>query len=299
MTATDADMQIRATSLQPASSSGENVLAAKYRMPRWFGALPGPRNVPADRASIAGNVDMTSVAVTALSNRDALQALLPPKCSVWGEPTITVTVNFLRNLGWLAGRGYNYIAVTIPVEFRGDEDVRRGQFAAVLWENHADPILTGREELGFPKLYAAIDGPGSEQDSYQALASWEGFPFFNSRVWDVAEAAPSAPNPQSEGTLAYKFIPRCGDQMAADVEYMVFVPFPPPPKPGEGSVTVRHLRGRGEFKFHPARWEDMPTQYPIINRLAALPLNEFLSAYVSFVSMRGAQSSLDGARAIR
>ena len=29
----------------------------------------------------------------------------------------------------------------------------------VVWENHADPILTGREQLGWSKIYADMDTP--------------------------------------------------------------------------------------------------------------------------------------------
>ena len=32
------------------------------------------------------------------------------------------------------------------------------------------------------------------------------------------------------------------------------------------------MLGNGSFKFHRARWEDVPFQYPIINALAALPV---------------------------
>ena len=37
-------------------------------------------------------------------------------------------------------------------------------------------------------------------------------------------------------------------------------------------------RGWGRFGFHRARWEEMPTQYPIVNALAALPLSDFSPA---------------------
>ena len=35
------------------------------------------------------------------------------------------------------------------------------------------------------------------------------------------------------------------------------------------------LQGSGQFAFSPVTWEEMPTQYPIVNALAALPLAEF------------------------
>jgi hypothetical protein len=39
--------------------------------------------------------------------------------------------------------------------------------------------------------------------------------------------------------------------------------------------------GTGRFGFHCARWEDMPTQYRVVNALAALPLLEFTAAYLT------------------
>lgn len=41
------------------------------------------------------------------------------------------------------------------------------------------------------------------------------------------------------------------------------------------------MTGKGGFKFHPARWEDVPFQYPIINALAALPVREVRGASVT------------------
>ena len=47
----------------------------------------------------------------------------------------------------------------------------------------------------------------------------------------------------------------------------------------------------GRFAFHAARWEDMPTQYPIVNRLAALPLLDFNGAVLTKASAGGDVSS--------
>lgn len=270
-------------------------------MPRWFGPMPGPRNVPADRMTTAGDGDTLSIAVSALTDGAMLQALLPPHCQIWGEPVVTVSANFLTNLGWLAGRGYNIVWVTIPVEFAGEEQMRRGDFMPVLWESRADPIITGREELGFAKLYAEIDGPGPSEDRFDVSASWDGFRFFDLQARGIAEAvAPPVQRPEVEGTLHYKFVPRTGGQGEADVEYMVLMPPPEPPRPGEGTASVRRYTGEGSFAFHAARWEDMPTQYPVVNALAALPLLEFRSAQVTFTSVRaGSTGALDGATPVR
>jgi hypothetical protein len=54
------------------------------------------------------------------------------------------------------------------------------------------------------------------------------------------------------------------------------------------------------FRFLPARWEDVPLQYPIINTLAELPLREFRGASVTFSTATGSiGGGLGGARPVR
>jgi hypothetical protein len=48
------------------------------------------------------------------------------------------------------------IRVWRPVTFKGQRDQAVGRFLALMWENLADPIVTGRAEIGQPKLYAEI-----------------------------------------------------------------------------------------------------------------------------------------------
>ena len=51
---------------------------------------------------------------------------------------------------------------------------------------------------------------------------------------------------------------------------------------------TRRLTGKGSFKFHRARWEDVPFQYPIINALADLPTLELRGASVTTLAATGA-----------
>lgn len=53
----------------------------------------------------------------------------------------------------------------------------RGKYLVVLFENRADPIMSGREELGYAKVYCSLeDGLDVEQSRYSLEASWEGTP---------------------------------------------------------------------------------------------------------------------------
>ena len=44
------------------------------------------------------------------------------------------------------------------------------------------------------------------------------------------------------------------------------------------AVVQERLRGAGTLKFHKARWEDMPTQYQIVNAFAEPEIREFRGA---------------------
>src|SRR5262249_43585380 len=90
-------------------------LKSQYRMPPVFGPLPAPRNVPKDKQHLPSNQTNIVIAVTALTDAEVLGALLPPDCSLDGEPLLTITMTFMSNIGWLAGRGYTILNVGFPI----------------------------------------------------------------------------------------------------------------------------------------------------------------------------------------
>ena len=77
----------------------------------------------------------------------------------------------------------------------------------------------------------------------------------------------------SAGTMHYKYMPRTGDWGQADVAYAVLTPAETPNR-----RILEHKVGSGRLQFHRARWEDMPTQYNIVNGLADLEIREYRGA---------------------
>ena len=248
-------------------------LKPMYRMPISFGPSAGPRNVPWDVSYEAGAVRTASVSVSARSDADALTTLLPRGCELDGEPTLTARITHLYDIGWLAGRSYNILMVTLPVLFHNRGGLLRGSFMPVLWESLADPILTGRDELGHPKLWAEIPDPvvtthSQSEHHVSGTASWLGFQFFEIEATGL-EDAPLPPPSAPAYVLTAKYVPRTGSWGEADVDYLTFGEVRPPDQLAE------HREGGGRFAFRTARWEDMPTQYHIVSQLADLPLHEF------------------------
>jgi hypothetical protein len=253
-----------------------------YRMPTHFGPSLGPRQGPAGRKFTSPESHRTrSWSVQFLSDPAQLEALLPPCYALAGEPLVTVAFTEYTHIEWLAGRGYNTLGVSFPARFDGQEDQAAGQFLTVLWENLADPIITGREELGFSKIYCELPEPIEHEGKTDCIASWLGFKFMDMRLTDMAPAEMPAPAPAPDdgilrGTLHYKYMPRTGEWGAADAAYPVITP-------AETPRLVLHevQEGVGTVQFHQAAWEDLPTQYTIVNAFAGLEIREYRGATIT------------------
>ncbi len=244
-----------------------------YRMPTHFGPATGPRRGPDGRKFLCeDNPKSIALSVSFLSNRRQLEALLPPGFTLHGDPVVTVSATYMKEIEWLAGRGYNVLGVTIPAKFNGKKDQVRGPFLTVLWENLADPIITGREELGFSKIYCELPDVSVMRDSASAQASWLGFQFLDMNVNNLKPRVDSSPTSQVDGQLHYKYMPRTGDWGTADTQYAVMTP-----AEGSNAQIKEDLVGVGSLKWNSSRWEDLPTFYQAVNSFAELEVKEFVA----------------------
>jgi len=112
---------------------------SSHMMPAHFGSSKRP-----DNASMWYR-DITSMVVPFRTDREQLAAYLPAPFEVAEDAIVTVTYACNRQVDWLAGHGYNLIAINAAAIFRGEEETMEGDYTLVIWENLADPILTGRE----------------------------------------------------------------------------------------------------------------------------------------------------------
>ena len=64
---------------------------------------------------------------------------------------MTVAFSRSRNLDWLTGRGYDSVAVTVPVRYTSADGMQTdGDFNTVTFDNLAEPMLLGRDLGGGP-----------------------------------------------------------------------------------------------------------------------------------------------------
>jgi Acetoacetate decarboxylase (ADC) len=240
-----------------------------FRMPVGFGPSPGPRRGPdGSRHRAEESVKTLSCELSFVTDPVLLAALLPPSFELRGDPVVTVAVGYHSEIAWLAGRSYNTFGVYIPATHRGSVQTD-GAFNAVLWENLTDPILTGRDELGIPKLYAEIPPLGVLGiNAYVARASWLGFEFARMEI-HLEAPIDGEPDGPASPILGYKYVPKTGALGESDCEYAIAVPGDDPSR-----RVVECWQGPGSVAFFEAAWNDMPTQCHIVNRLAALPVVE-------------------------
>lgn len=252
---------------------------AMYRMPTHFGPRAGPRRGPDGQRFDNRDTPRSSIfSLSFLTNAAQLEAMLPPGFQLEGDPVVTVSASYISEIEWLAGRGYNTLGVSFPAHYKGKKDSVRGQFLTVLWENLTDPIITGREELGFSKIYCELPSPLHLRGEYRITASWLGFKFLDMQLTNPRELARDEidelqQSASSEGILHYKYMPRTGEWGKADIAYATLTPTAAPNR----RILEQHLAD-GQLKFHHARWEDMPTQYNIVNAFADLEIHEYRGA---------------------
>jgi len=257
-----------------------------YRMPVFFGPMPGPRQWPAGCEFQFDTIPKRlSYGVRFLTRREQLASFLPDCFEVWGEPVVTVEVTYLDQLAWLAGGGYNMCDVKFNATFKGRDGPVHGTLVLVRWEDLCDPIISGREELGHNKLYCEIPPIRAMDGRLSNEMSWRHFPFLKVAAWSLKSLpTPPAPNPLNRGMLSYKYLPKTGEWGEADVEYATLTP---PPAKGR---MLEWQEGQGSVEFATVRWEELPTQYHVVNAFAALEQLESRGGYL-YKSEGGASGS--------
>ena len=263
-----------------------------YRMPTHFGPSLGPRQgIEGRRYLNRDHPKQTTIEATFEAKPAELAGLLPPMFEPLEPSRITFAFTYIREIEWLAGRGYNTFGVRFPARFRGRQDDVSGEFLAVLWENRTEPIITGREELGFAKIYCELPDPQFDRDPLRCEARWEATTFAALTLEGRRAGAPatSAP-PESVGLLHYKYIPATEAWGKADVEYAVLTPAAVPNQ----RVERQERAANASMEFCSASWEALPTLYNVVSVLAGLWIGPCVAAGVT--ECRGSKDISDQRR---
>ena len=250
-----------------------------YSMPAHFGSPT--RGWDGQAAHYADN---TATTILYLTDAGKAAALLPPGFVVADPPVVSVTHVMCRGVAFMAGGGYNLVAVNVAARFEGRRDRAEGNFALVLWENEFMPILLGREVLGAPKLLAEIPDLWVREDHRGFAVSESGSLLLEGEAWDLRELtaderAGLAAQAQGKVWMGWKYIPSC-DLRGADVSFATALP--------ARSEMTQAWMGQGTVTFHSPTWERAPLSAQVVGALAQLPVVQSLGAVVT----RGSQDLL-------
>ncbi|KAK4986152.1 hypothetical protein LTR50_005524 [Elasticomyces elasticus] len=277
--------------------------ALRWRMPLSFGPMPGPRQDFLGRSRSGAHSTFTTASITFETSRTLLQTLLPTPAFSFASPGTIATASFsatmLGKMDWLGGGGYNLLGLNLHgVQYTKKDGSRiTGTFLAVLFENLTDPIVTGREELGMPKLYCALDVFRRKESTF-INASWKGASF-GEWEWEGLEPVDIPPTNgesgsgklsggattsfspngfEDQGILAYRYVPAVGREGKADAEYAVFVPRNKASEAPRVRTTFRAKKA--SFRFNKRNWDELPTLHHIAAGLAELPIYKVLEGKI-------------------
>lgn len=288
----------------------ENKKGLLWRMPTSFGPMPGPRQDFHGRPRDLSKARFTTASIKVRTSRTVLQNLLPTEklqfASADTAAFATFAVTQLDNLEWLGGRGYSHFGLYIHgIKYTKENgETVEGTYLPVLFENLADPILSGREELGFPKLFAELD-VRTEGQEYVLEAGWMSSKFCRVTLSGLEESSPvsatttaaattpaangdapaQTPALKDQGLFFQKHIPATGslgsqERGQADVEYTAFLPADEDVKTVEKKVVKTLKAKSASVKFDALDWKALPTLHHIISRLQEVPIFEVLEAKI-------------------
>ncbi|KAK5105815.1 hypothetical protein LTR62_002118 [Meristemomyces frigidus] len=278
-------------------------LTRRFRNPLGFGPAPGPRQ-PLGLKPNSTKVQSrrhkapetsTTYSIKFKTSRTYLQNLLPPGFAFTSPGTVcsaSISCTTLHGMTWLGGGGYSHLGLYLHgVDYtKQDGSKVFGTFLPVLFENLADPIITGRDELGMPKLFANIEvaAQGEEGEGCKISLSWRGVAFGNFEISGlnkeepaVASGSPPLPHrgpgppppPPETGRFHYRYVPAVGEPGKADAEYPVYIPNPATDQSTGNAATPKNsmVSKTATFAFEARDWESLPTLHNIAGWLAEMP----------------------------
>lgn len=165
----------------------------------------------------------------------------------------------------------------------------------ILFENLTDPIVTGRSELGMPKLFADID-VRNNGSSCNIAVGWRGAVFGRFELGGISEAkqegdthgtngetagggegipAPPPPPPE-EGLFVHRYVPAVGEPGKVDADYIVFKPNQTDAsKSAQGGVVTEEKKWKAataNVGFEARDWVDLPTLHNVAKALSEVPV---------------------------
>ena len=251
-----------------------------YRTPTHFGPAPGPRQQSG--GARYANVDSprtTWIWADLAVEADELSQHLPPGFEPGPDSQMRIELRYRRDIAWLAGRGYNIVMVSWLCVWAATGQT--GWLQAAVWENCPDAIITGRDELGVPKLYATIPDTTWRPDLAQrrvdnaATASWDAHTFLTVDLSDITPVTPHAVTLRRD-YFQWRHVPAPGRPGASDASYALHTP-----TSHDSTRILDAYSARVEVVWWPGTFDQLPTLCHIVDGLAGLRVDGTVQAGIA------------------
>jgi acetoacetate decarboxylase len=187
---------------------------------------------------------------------DAIPPLLPEPFKPGKSPTVSVLFNDTNGVDFMAGGGYRLAAISVAAQFDGEVGHLDGDYVLVMPENSTLPILTGREWLGMPKIFADISSIRILNDGHlRCEASLWGHMLFGI---DIAL-------PLKAPAFGYKYIASLDGPPDADYPTIMW---------NDVSIEELWLGKGGEFYFGNPTENDIGDIKPLLDALKSLAVRK-------------------------
>ncbi len=251
-------------------SSKPWLMPGHFGRPKW--GQPWP-DKPGE--SLYGEV--TEISISYLTDREKLLAYLPEPFDIEGPPILTVSCSSNRKITWLAGGAYSICAVRVKATYRGEVDTITGNYSLVVWEDLTDPILTGRELQGVPKVFGDIEEPSSFNGIWRSRLSNRGKTILELQAEGLTQLEGETLSQYGQkvakgSMLGWKYIPN-ETGSAPLVSYATDFPV--------STNVVEAWSATCKLTWHSLLWQENPTQAHIVNALSELPVAEIVSCNVT------------------
>ncbi|WP_373839595.1 acetoacetate decarboxylase family protein [Methanospirillum sp.] len=235
-----------------------------YMMPVHFGGNVFSKEYKAQQKA-------TTLMMTFETDRAVLEQYIPEELELLA-PEVQVGFTRLSEINWLAGGQYILVAVSAPVRFNGKKDNVDATFPLVVWENLTDPILTGREQTGIPKIFADIGDLHVFQSHYATSISYGGNTFLTMKfvsegLMTGRDLEQARSDLRSLDNIGWRYIPKVGAP-GADLSQFIYFP--------QWLEVEKVYAGKGTFQWTELSQMQNPRQYHIIKALASLPVKKVI-----------------------
>jgi hypothetical protein len=190
---------------------------------------------------------------------------------------------------WLGGKGYSFICLLLHgVLYTGASGKPvNGTYMACIMENLCDPIITGRDELGMPKLYSEIDQMRGNTSQIVKTA-WRGADWGCFEWTGLQEVKPQEQQGMmgggtdaGEGILSARYLPAIGvnNRGKPECSGVILDRFA---DATTRPVITRVLKAQtASISLQAGSEHSLPTLHYITSRLAEIPIYEVVDAKIT------------------